>query len=399
MTYTLPSLLLIICMVGLPQISETIYSPALPEVTAALKTTNHLVQWSLSIYFIGFAAGVAFWGKLSDHRGRRPAMLAGLGVYLLFSIFCALSTDIRWLLLARFFQAFGISVGSVITQAIMRDCYDGLERNKIFALAGMVIAFAPAIGPVIGGYLTEWFSWAANFTFLAILGSCLFIYAYTNLPETYQYRASATSICSMKIRPLFLRMLKDKHAMASAFLVGGFNGILFSYYSEAPYLFINLMGMTSEHYGMLGVFMATGVALGSFLSHKVSHWYSALKLTRMASLANLIVMTVFFTLVKINVINIYDLQRSVILIMLFMMLFYICFGLAIPSILSNALVGYQENIGAAGSMLGLIYYFWITLSTFGIGIFIPKVSTMPGFFLSISGLMFFSSFYLVDYSK
>ncbi|MGQ3887958.1 multidrug effflux MFS transporter [Legionella sp. CNM-1927-20] len=397
--YALPSLLLIIYMVSLPQISETIYSPALPQLTAALKTTSHLVQWSLSIYFIGFAVGVAFWGKLSDHIGRRPTILVGLVIYLLFSIFCGLSTHIYWLLSARFFQAFGINVGSVITQAIMRDCYDGVERNKIFALAGMVIAFAPAVGPIIGGHLTEWFSWTANFTFLALLGSFLFIYAYMNLPETYQYRTSATSANSLKLMPLFLHMLKDKHVMASAFLVGGFNGILFSYYSEAPYLFINLLGMASEHYGMLGMFMATGVALGSFLSHRVSQRCSALNLTRLATLANLIVMAVCFTLVRINIINTYNLQQSVLLIMPCMMLFYVCFGLAIPNILSKALVNYQENIGAAGSIPGLIYYCWAALSIFGIGLFIPKLHIMPGFFLGVSGLMFFSSFYLVDYSK
>lgn len=159
-SYVLPSLWLVICMVGLPQISGTIYSPALVEVTAALKTTNHLVQWSLSIYFIGFAAGVALWGKLSDHIGRRPTILIGLGIYFFFSIFCGLATHISWLLSGRFFQAFGISVGSVITQAIMRDCYKGVERNKIFALVGIVIALAPAVGPVIGGYLTQRFSWS-----------------------------------------------------------------------------------------------------------------------------------------------------------------------------------------------------------------------------------------------
>lgn len=397
----LPSLVLIICMVGLPQISETIYSPALPDITTALKTTSHLVQWSLSIYFIGFAVGVAFWGKLSDHIVRRPVMLLGLIVYTLFSILCGLSTHISMLLSARFFQAFGISVGSVIAQAIMRDCYDGVERSKIFALAGMAIAFAPAIGPIIGGYLTDWFSWTANFTFLAVLGSVLFIYTQITLPETYLYRVAAANSGRppVKFGPLLWRMLKDKHVMASTFVVGGFNGILFSYYSEAPYLFINLLGMSAEHYGMLGIFMAAGVALGSLLSHRASSWCSAITLIRMATFANLMNMVIFYLLVKTNLINMSSLQQSVALIMLCMMCFYIYFGLAIPSVLSKALVNYQDTIGAAGSILGLIYYCWVAVSIYGIGFFTPNLLVMPGFFLVISGLMFFTSFYLADYSK
>lgn len=396
--YAMPSLLLIICMVGLPQISETIYSPALPEVTAALKTTTHLVQWSLSIYFIGFALGVALWGKLSDHNGRRPAMLAGLLIYLSSSIFCGLSTHIGWLLVFRFFQAFGVSVGSIITQTIMRDCYDGAERNRIFAIVGMVIAFAPALGPMIGGYLTEWFSWTANFTFLALLGGILLFYAYISLPETYQYRKSNSH--AMGLVPLFMCMIKDKHVMASTFIIGGFNGILFSYYSEAPYLFINLFGMSAEHYGILGIFMAMGVALGSFLSHRSAHWFSALKLIRIATLTNVIVMFLFLLLVLTNVISMLHLPESIILIMLCMMSFYICFGLAIPNVLSKALVNYQENIGAAGSILGLIYYVWVALAIFGIGAFIPdSLYVMPGFFLVVSGLMFIFTFFLRDYDK
>lgn len=395
--FVLPSLLLIMCLVGLPQISETIYSPALPEITRFLKTTSHLVQWSFSIYFIGFALGVAIWGKCSDHFGRRPVILLGLLIYLIGSVLCGLSTHIIHLLLFRFFQAFGISVGSVITQAIMRDCFSGTERNKIFALVGVVIAFAPAVGPITGGFLTEWFSWTANFLFLALLGGTLWIYAFVSLPETFHYRAPIWSAQSLKLGPLFLKMICDPHVMASAFLVGGFNGILFSYYSAAPYLFIKILGMSAEQYGMLGIFMAMGVALGSFLSHRFIYKCSTLKIIQKATLVNAVVMLMFIFFIKINWINQTNVNLSVFLSMLCMMLFYVCFGLAIPNILSKALLNYQNNIGAAGSILGLIYYVWVALAIFGIGACDPSsLYAMPGFFFAIGSLMWLSSYFLVD---
>ena len=79
--YAVPSLLLMIVLVAFPQISETIYTPSLPDISASLGVSNSSVQLTLSIYFIGFAIGVFCWGWLSDFIGRRPAMLGGLLVY------------------------------------------------------------------------------------------------------------------------------------------------------------------------------------------------------------------------------------------------------------------------------------------------------------------------------
>ncbi|MCZ1268859.1 MFS transporter, partial [Paenibacillus tundrae] len=79
--YAVPSLLLMIVLIAFPQISETIYTPSLPDIAAALGVSNSSVQFTLSIYFIGFALGVFCWGWLSDLIGRRPAMLGGLIVY------------------------------------------------------------------------------------------------------------------------------------------------------------------------------------------------------------------------------------------------------------------------------------------------------------------------------
>lgn len=385
---SIPSTLLILCLIGLPQISETIYSPALPALTIGLKTTSHLVQWSLSIYFAGFALGVGAWGKISDHIGRKPVILAGLSIYILMSLLCSISTTITPLLIARFLQAFGISVGSVITQAIMRDCFSGTARNKIFSVAGMAIALAPAVGPLLGGCLTEWFSWVANFICLALMGSLLLIYTLLALPETARIDPLANKV-STPDTLLFLtkKMLLDKHIIASSLLVGGFNGILFGYYSQAPYIFIELFQLSASRYGILGIFMAIGVCLGSLISHQISSKTNTDQLIRFSCHANLVIMAIFSSLVSLNLINTASI-RSILLIMALMMLFYINFGIGIPNILSKSLVHYQNNIGAASSIFGLLYYCWISLFVFGIGLFLPNsLLIMPLYFLMISLLM------------
>ena len=72
---------LIIVLLGFPHISETIYTPSLPLIARELMTTPYWTEMSLSVYFMGFALGVAFWGFCCDWIGRRPALLAGLSIY------------------------------------------------------------------------------------------------------------------------------------------------------------------------------------------------------------------------------------------------------------------------------------------------------------------------------
>src|SRR5436305_1495565 len=127
------SVALLIALVGFPQISETIYTPALPDVAVGLMTNAYMVELTLAIYFIGFAFGVMLWGTISDDIGRKPAMLIGLIVYGLATFACANVGGVKYLLLWRFFQAFGASVGSVITQTILRDFYDGKKRAELFS--------------------------------------------------------------------------------------------------------------------------------------------------------------------------------------------------------------------------------------------------------------------------
>jgi multidrug resistance protein len=169
---------LLIALVGFPQISETIYTPALPNVAAGLQASVYLVEATLSIYFLGFALGVLLWGDISDWCGRRNAMLIGLIVYGIGTLGCASVRSIEALLAWRFLQAFGACVGSVITQTILRDSYNGAERTKLFSVMSGALAFSPALGPVLGGFISEFYGWRSNFWVLTILAAFLFVWSF-----------------------------------------------------------------------------------------------------------------------------------------------------------------------------------------------------------------------------
>ncbi|MFT5806142.1 MAG: MFS family permease [Moritella dasanensis] len=139
-----------------PQIVETIYSPVLPHLTNSFDVSIHTATQTLSIYFSAFAFGVIFWGRIADLIGRRPAMLIGLCTYGLGSILALMATDFNMVMMARFTSAFGAAVGSVVTQTMLRDSYNGDDLVKVFTLMGMGISLSPVFGLISGGFIVEY---------------------------------------------------------------------------------------------------------------------------------------------------------------------------------------------------------------------------------------------------
>src|SRR6185295_13597644 len=118
----------------------------------------------------------------------------------------------------------------------MRDIYSTEERSKIFAIVGMAIAASPAIGPIFGGAAAEYFGWKANFTALAIMGGILYAVCFLRLAESRPHNIHKRSLGS--VMQLALTMMKDRHVISSALIIAICNAILFSFYAEAPFVFI-----------------------------------------------------------------------------------------------------------------------------------------------------------------
>ncbi|WMT43047.1 multidrug effflux MFS transporter [Paenibacillus sp. D2_2] len=383
--YAVPSLLLMIILVAFPQISETIYTPSLPDISASLGVSNSSVQLTLSIYFIGFALGVFCWGWLSDLLGRRPAMLGGLLVYGAGSLMCYYSGSIELLLVSRFIQAFGAATGSVITQTILRESVSGDKRHVMFAQISAVIAFTPAVGPLIGGWIDQFFGFRAVFFALVVMSVLLFLYAFLRLPETTDVSART----KVAIIPVLKRILISPRVLVFGLLIGGINGVLFSYYAEAPFLFIEYFHITPGAYGFLGIVVALASVIGAMISKRMLTIYAPEKIIHIGCL----VMTVGAILLAIasSLSMLSDLIAIVcILIALFIML--LGSGIALPNCLSLALVSFHDVIGTAGAIFSLGYYLLVSLATWGMSLLHNgSLLTMPLYFLAISGMMWLLS--------
>ncbi|MDH6372694.1 Bcr/CflA subfamily drug resistance transporter [Paenibacillus sp. PastF-3] len=383
--YAAPSLLLMIVLVAFPQISETIYTPSLPDIAVALGVSNSSVQLTLSIYFIGFALGVLCWGWLSDFIGRRPAMLVGLIVYGIGCLMCFYSESITLLLVSRFIQAFGAATGSIITQTILRESVSGNKRHAMFAQISAVIAFTPAVGPLIGGFVDQAFGFRAVFFTLVTMSVLLFVYAFWKLPETTDVSARK----KVAILPIVKRMLSLPRVLVFGLLIGGINGVLFSYYAEAPFIFIEHFNISPGVYGFLGIVVALASIVGAMMSKRLLSLYAAEKIIHIGCLV-MATGSLLLTLVC----SLGTLPDMILIVCILVTLFVMLMGagIALPNCLSLALVNFQDVVGTAGAIFSLGYYLLVSLATWGMSaLHNGSLLTMPIYFLGISGGMWLLS--------
>ncbi|MCD1212670.1 multidrug efflux MFS transporter EmrD-3 [Vibrio cholerae] len=338
---TKPSLWLMVIMLMFPQIVETIYSPVLGSIAGSFSVSDAQAAQTLSVYFLAFALGVVIWGVLADKWGRRPTMLVGLLIYGS-ATFIAMQTDsFTILMLARVFSAFGIAVGSVVTQTILRDVFSGHELRRVFSLMGIGISISPVLGMLLGGQLA--FAGGHQLVFLALffIALVLFVYNLCQLPETQQVKPKIALGC------LVARMFKDKQVLLSALLVALYNVALFSYYQLGAFIFSDL-GLDAEQFGYSGIALGLGSLIGSFLN-------KTLLAKQVPQRALLLLAALLLIMGTIGV----SLTLDSIGFVAAMILVVIAYGMAIPNILSTALVEYKSQAGSAGALFGLLYYLLI----------------------------------------
>ena len=338
---TKPSLWLMLVMLMFPQIVETIYSPALSSIALSFDVNHAQAAQTLSIYFLAFAIGVVVWGVLADKLGRRPTMLIGLFIYSCASLLATQTESFAVVMAARALSAFGIAVGSVVTQTMLRDAFDGQELSKVFSLMGMGISISPVVGMLLGGQLTALGGYRYVFFALFLIALLLLAYNVIKLPETQKEQTP------VRLRQLSWKMVRDARIWRSGLLVALYNIALFSYYQLGAFTF-SALGYSSEQFGYSGMVLGLGTLLGSYLNKSLVS-----KNVRKSQL-----LWLSAVLLSLGSVGVLILSQSIWFVAP-MMLVVMSYGIAIPNILSDALVDYKQQVGSAGALFGLMYYIMI----------------------------------------
>lgn len=247
---------------------DTIF-PAFPQIGGELGAGKLAMQQTISVYLLAYAAMSVVHGPLSDAIGRKRVILAGLAVFVLASVGCALSTSMPMLLSFRALQGLCAGVGLIVGRAVVRDVLHGDDAQRMMSQVSMIFGIAPAIAPIIGGLIVGWSRWPAIFWFLAAFAAVLWLVAAHALPETHPAEAR------VRLRPAallrnYLGILRNPRFVRLS-IAGALNfGALFLYIASAPAFVLDLMRLDERQFGWFFIPMISGMMLGAFVSGRAA---------------------------------------------------------------------------------------------------------------------------------
>ncbi|WP_016800191.1 Bcr/CflA family efflux MFS transporter [Vibrio cyclitrophicus] len=260
-------LFFLVIISAFPPLTIDLYLPALPQMVEVFNTDQSMVNLTLSSYFVTYAVGLLFWGPLSEKFGRKPILLIGLASYMVASVICAMTNSIEQLIGARVFQAFAGSAITVIATAIVKDLYEGREREKIMATIMSLVIIAPMVAPVFGAFLLQIASWRMMFVTLAVFGAFASVLACCyreTLENKYQgsiFRSWGRMGVVMKNRS-FVKLLVIFSIIPMA---------LMGFLAAGSYIYIDHFGLTEQQFSYAFAFNALCASFGPTIYMKLSY--------------------------------------------------------------------------------------------------------------------------------
>lgn len=266
-------------MVG--PLAVDMYLPSLPDIAADLAAHPSEVQQTITVFLLGFAVGMLVYGPVSDRFGRRPIIAAGLALFLLASILCAVADGIGTLTLGRVLQAVGGGAASALARAVAKDLFSTEGAARVLSLMAMVMAIAPLAAPTVGGQILLVADWRAIFMVLAAFGAAGLLATLTLLPESLP-PSSRVGIRLLGAFAAYGRISVDRRAFADL-ASGSFNSAaMFAYITGSPFVYIEYFGVPAQWYGALFGANIVALVIASALNARYLGRVGLLPITRLS---------------------------------------------------------------------------------------------------------------------
>jgi MFS transporter, DHA1 family, multidrug resistance protein len=261
--------LLLACLGMLGPFAIDTYLPAFGGMAQSLSASPAQLQQTLAAYLAGFALMNLFHGALADSFGRRPVVLVGVGVFTVASIGCAWAPNIEMLIALRALQGMATGAGMVVSRAIIRDLYEPSQAQKVMSQVTIFFGIAPAIAPLIGGFVFEAVGWRAVFGLLALIGAALWLATWRLLPESL-HPSQRQSFEARNLMRGYAQLVRDPRFFALALASGiPFNG-MFVYVLSAPAWLGEVLQLAPTQYFWFFCLTISGIMGGAWWSGRLA---------------------------------------------------------------------------------------------------------------------------------
>ena len=266
-TWSLAILLAALAMLG--PLSVDAYLPAFHAIGQEFNAPQLAVQQTLSVYLFAYAFMMLWHGALADALGRRPVVIAGLGIYAITTLGCAIAGNIETLWLFRALQGVCAGTGLVVGRAIIRDRFHGADAQRLMSQITMVFGIAPAVAPVLGGVLLNTMGWRSIFWTMLAAVVALLIWSLRSLPETLPARARQ-SLAPLQMWRNYSGVLRHPEFLLLATIPALNFAAFFVYIACAPTFLIDMLGVSTYGFAWLFLPMILGVMLGAAISGRMA---------------------------------------------------------------------------------------------------------------------------------
>ncbi len=261
--------LLLAFMTALGPFSVDAYLPSFPEIEKGLQASPFEVQQTLSIFLASFAFMTLWHGAISDALGRRRVTLVCLGLFALSSVGCAWSRTVGALWVFRGLQGVTSGAGIVLGRAVVRDLLQGPEAQRMMSRITMMFALAPALAPIVGGWLDKWFGWQSLFYFLVLMAGVQWLWCWWALPETLPPEKRHPLHPMFLLRSYYSALTEPAFLAVTGVISLNFAGF-FLYVVSSPKFLIDHLHIPQTGFYWLFVPAMAGMMIGAWLSGRLA---------------------------------------------------------------------------------------------------------------------------------
>ncbi len=342
---SLAFILLLGALTALNALAIDMSLPAMPDLAYRFGATADQTQWILSGFSLGFAGGQLFCGPLADRFGRRPLIIGGLLIFVLAAFGCAAAASMGQLVAFRVMQGVGACAGPILGRAIVRDLYDRDRGARMLSHMTVVMSVTPLLAPILGGYLLRFLGWRSIFATIGLVGLVLLVIVMRRLAESLKM-PDLEALRPRRILRNYRYFFTSRVTLGFALICClNFSG-LFCYISGAPFIYIDVFGVSSDDFGYYFSIPALALLAGGITNARLLRRWPGERLIQIG---------LFLALAGgLSMWGATLLGAGIFGIVVPIMLYIFGLGLVTPNVIAAAMEPHPEMAGIVSSLIGCL---------------------------------------------